>query len=148
MYVLSNQSKMQIKLIWQPKVIGFDNGFITNKIACQMLSLTRKWVSVASRQPNNVINHKKFYFTINQNQIPNNLRPYPTLLYSSRARNMKINQTAALHKNFTSHYNHLLEKNKLELTQWVFDIEKRLLVTNANFEQVSQVRRKRIGILT
>lgn len=148
MYVLSNQSKMQIKLIWQPKAIGFDNGFITNELAGQLLSLTRKWASVARRQSHNVIDHKKFYFTISQNQIPNNLRPYPILLYSSRARNMKINQTAALHKNFTSHDNPLLAKRPLELTRWVFDIENRLLVTNANFEQVSQVRRKRIGILT
>lgn len=60
MYVLSNRSKMQIRLILQPKLIGFHSVSIVNKMACQRLSLERKWV--APGLLNNVINYKKFYF--------------------------------------------------------------------------------------
>lgn len=59
--MLSNQSKMQIKLILQPKLIGFHSVSIVNKMACQRLSLARK--SVAQWLLNNVINYKKFYFS-------------------------------------------------------------------------------------
>jgi len=58
---LSNQSNMQIKLILQPKLIGFHSVSIVNKMAYQRFSLARK--SVAPGLLNNAINYKKFYFS-------------------------------------------------------------------------------------
>ncbi len=108
MYVFSNQSKIPTKLIWQPKVVGFNNGLMVNEMASQILSLTREPAPVASRQPYNVINHRNFYF-ISQDQIPNNFKPDLIPPYSNRTLNLKMNQTAASPKNLTSNYNKLLE---------------------------------------
>ena len=82
---------------------------MVNKMVSQILSLTREPAPIASRQPHNVINHRKFYFTLSQDKIPNNFRPDLTPLYLSRTLNLKIKQIAALHKNLMSNYNKRLE---------------------------------------
>ena len=58
---MSNQSNMQIKLILQPKLIGFHSVSIVNNMAYQRFSLARK--SVAPGLLNNAINYKKFCFS-------------------------------------------------------------------------------------
>jgi hypothetical protein len=91
MYRWFNQSKIPTKLIWQPEVIScYQVPRIANKIAERLLSLARKWVSLAKRLTLNVINYKEFYLNRKQNPVSDNFRPYLTTFYII-AQNMNIN---------------------------------------------------------